>query len=87
MLESRWKSCPDAERELWQGLAQLAVGLTHRARGNSTGAARLFARGSGHLAAYVEHGGPAYGLDLPRFVAWARRQSARRASDPGRMDA
>ena len=87
VLESRWKSCPDDERELWQGLAQLAVGLTHRARGNGVGAARLFARGAGHLEAYARGGGPAYGLDLPRFVAWARRQAARHASDPGTMDA
>ena len=34
VLEGTWKAAPDAERDLWQGLAQLAVGLTHRARGN-----------------------------------------------------
>ena len=28
VLEATWKAAPDAERELWQGLAQLAVGLT-----------------------------------------------------------
>ena len=43
-LEVRWKSCPDYERELWQGLAQLCVGLTHQARGNAVGASRLVER-------------------------------------------
>ena len=38
VLEGTWKAAPQAERDLWQGLAQLAVGLTHLARGNPTGA-------------------------------------------------
>jgi hypothetical protein len=29
VLEAAWKNGPDDERMLWQGLAQLAVGLTH----------------------------------------------------------
>ncbi|WP_031104844.1 DUF309 domain-containing protein, partial [Streptomyces sp. NRRL S-146] len=29
VFEDAWKSGPDEERELWRGLAQLAVGLTH----------------------------------------------------------
>ena len=37
VLEGTWKAAPEHERELWQGLAQLAVGLTHRARGNPVG--------------------------------------------------
>ena len=41
VLEGTWKAAPRAERDLWQGLAQLAVGLTHRERGNATGAATL----------------------------------------------
>src|SRR3546814_317469 len=28
ILEGTWKSAPPEERDLWQGLAQLAVGLT-----------------------------------------------------------
>ena len=46
VLEGTWKAAPEHERELWQGLAQLAVGLTHRARGNPVGAARLLERGA-----------------------------------------
>ena len=45
VLEGTWKAAPAAERDLWQGLAQLAVGLTHRARGNAAGAATLLRRG------------------------------------------
>ena len=47
VFEDAWKSGPDEERELWRGLAQLAVGLTHAARGNLTGGARLLRRGAG----------------------------------------
>ena len=72
VLEARWKSCPDAERDLWQGLAQLAVGLTHAERGNAVGAARLLARGAGHLETYAATGGPAYGLPLRGLAARAR---------------
>ncbi|MDN4172144.1 DUF309 domain-containing protein [Nocardioides sp. SOB77] len=71
-LEVRWKSGPEAERPLWQGLAQLCVGLTHHARGNAVGAARLVERGAGNLATYAAGGGPTYGLDLPAVVACAR---------------
>jgi hypothetical protein len=72
-LEVRWKSCPDEERALWQGLAQLCVGLTHQARGNAVGAARLVERAAGRLEAYEQTGGPTYALDLPELVACVRR--------------
>ncbi|WP_232819914.1 DUF309 domain-containing protein [Nocardioides allogilvus] len=71
-LEVRWKSCPDEERELWQGLAQLCVGLTHHARGNKVGASRLVERASGRLEAYEDAAGPSYGLDLGSLIACAR---------------
>lgn len=67
VFEARWKDAPDAERNLWQGLAQLCVGLTHALRGNATGAERLIERGNGRLARYAEAGGPTYGLDLTEF--------------------
>jgi uncharacterized protein len=52
VLEAAWKSAPAAERELWQGLAQVAVGLTHVQRGNARGAAALLRRGGERVAAY-----------------------------------
>ena len=70
VYEARWKAGPTEERELWQGLAQLCVAITHAERGNRTGALRLLGRAHGRLRAYAETGGPAYGLDLGAVVAW-----------------
>jgi uncharacterized protein len=56
VLEAAWKAAPDAERDLWQGLAQLAVGLTHARRGNARGAVTLLRRGAKRLAPYPDAG-------------------------------
>lgn len=72
VYETRWKSCPPQERELWKGLAQVCVGITHAARGNAVGAARLLERGATRLEHYAAGDGPTYGLDLPGEVARAR---------------
>jgi len=77
VLEARWKTGPAEERDLWQGLAQLCVGLTHASRGNSVGALRLVERGAGRLGSYGTGGGPTYGLDLTAVVACARGQAAK----------
>ena len=74
VLEARWKAGPPEERALWQGLAQICVGLTHEARGNASGAATLLARGAAHLEEYDHGDGPTYGLDLPAVIACARRR-------------
>src|SRR5665811_877570 len=76
VLEARWKAGPDEERDLWQGLAQLCVGLTHAARGNRVGAARLVERGAARLAEYDVGGGSTYGLDLTSVVTCAREHAA-----------
>ena len=73
VLEARWKAAPDEERDFWQGLAQLCVGLTHRARGNPAGAERLLTRGAARLNDYACRGGPTYGLDLDATIECARR--------------
>lgn len=44
VLEGAWKSGPSAEKPMWQGLAQLAVGITHIQRGNVDGATALLRR-------------------------------------------
>ncbi|MDF3301798.1 DUF309 domain-containing protein [Streptomyces tropicalis] len=74
VFEDAWKSGPDAERGLWRGLAQLAVGLTHAARGNATGGARLLRRGADGVDRWAgEAGRPApHGLDVDGLGAWAR---------------
>ena len=48
VFEAAWKSTPAPERELWRGLAQIAVGLTHARRGNARGAVALLRRGARH---------------------------------------
>jgi uncharacterized protein len=70
VLEDAWKSAAGEERQLWRGLAQLAVGLTHAARGNSRGAATLLDRGAGAIAPYAA--APPHGIDVAGLVAWAR---------------
>ncbi|MDN5383879.1 DUF309 domain-containing protein [Streptomyces sp. LB8] len=74
VFEDAWKSGPRAERTLWRGLAQLAVGLTHAARGNATGGARLLRRGAGAVEEWAADTGERtpYGMDLPGLLVWAR---------------
>jgi hypothetical protein len=54
VFEAAWKSVPGQERELWRGLAQVAVGLTHARRGNASGAIALLRRGAGHVAEFAD---------------------------------
>lgn len=61
VLEAAWKAAPDGERELWQGLAQVAVGLTHAQRGNARGAVTLLRRGAARVGGYSP--GAPYGID------------------------
>jgi hypothetical protein len=84
VLEASWKCAPDAERDLWQGLAQLAVGLTHALRGNSAGAATLLRRGADRIAGYANE--PPYGVDVAGLLDWARLLVGRLddpSNDPG----
>jgi uncharacterized protein len=53
VFEAAWKSARGPERELWRGLAQIAVGLTHARRGNAGGSVALLRRGAGHVAAFA----------------------------------
>ena len=69
VLEAAWKNGPPDERQLWQGLAQLAVGVTHLQRGNLEGAAALLRRGSGRLRGV---GAPApHSVDVDGLLGWA----------------
>ena len=76
VLEARWKTAPQVERELWQGLAQACVALTHAARGNHVGAARVLDRATGLLEGYAATGGPTYGVDLDAVATCARDEVA-----------
>jgi hypothetical protein len=81
VFEARWKAGPDAERELWQGLAQLCVGITHAERGNQVGALRLMGRARRRLQTYSATDGPDYGLDLNKIIGWI--QDHEREPDKG----
>jgi hypothetical protein len=85
VLEASWKAAPAAERDLWQGLAQLAVGLTHALRGNATGAVTLLRRGADRVSRYPaagqpgtgQHGAGQYGVDAAGLGAAATTLAAR----------
>ncbi|MFC3575119.1 DUF309 domain-containing protein [Streptomyces yaanensis] len=78
VFEDAWKTGPEEERALWRGLAQLAVGLTHAARGNVTGGARLLRRGAEAVEGWATRTGRArpYGLEVAELAAWARELAA-----------
>lgn len=74
VLEAAWRTAPAAERDLWRGLTQLAVGLTHLQRGNPVGGQRLLLRGARLLDPWAA--GRPYGLDVAAVVAWAEAVAA-----------
>ena len=79
VLEASWKAAPPAERDFWQGLAQLAVGLTHARRGNAAGAITLLNRGAARIRAYA----PAdpYGVPVARVAADAENLAGQIGQD------
>ena len=70
---------PAPERELWRGLAQIAVGLTHVQRGNATGAASLLRRGARRVGDYA--GAAPYGIDAGGIARQASGLADRIDSD------
>ncbi|MGH3911364.1 MAG: DUF309 domain-containing protein, partial [Pseudonocardiaceae bacterium] len=75
VLEGVWKSTEGEQRELWQGLAQLAVGLTHIQRGNPKGAAALLRRAADRIDPYAA--APPHGVDVAAVAGYARTLAAR----------
>jgi uncharacterized protein len=88
VLEAAWKAAEPSERDLWQGLAQLAVGLTHARRGNGRGAAALLRRAAGRLEQYA--GTSPHGIDTAGLISSARALADRIEGDgadaPGPAD-
>lgn len=68
VLEAAWKDGPAEEKPLWQGLAQLMVGITHVQRGNADGARALLRRAVDKLQA--EPRAP-HGIDTAGLTAFA----------------
>jgi len=85
VLEDAWKSAPPTWRALWKGMAQLAVGATHAARGNRQGAVTLLRRGADHIEPY--QGEPPFGIDVAGLLAWARDHAAALEAGPGEVPA
>jgi uncharacterized protein len=87
VFEEAWKSVPGPERELWRGLAQIAVGLTHAGRGNASGAVALLRRGAANVreSAWAGDGsGPADGAGVdPEYVAGQAEALAARIERAG----
>jgi predicted metal-dependent hydrolase len=69
VFEDAWKTGPADEHDLWKGLAQLAVGLTHAARGNLTGSATLLRRGADYIEPFAD--AAPHGLDVTGLRTWA----------------
>jgi predicted metal-dependent hydrolase len=90
VLEARWKVAPATERDLWQGLAQVCVGLTHLQRGNAVGGVRLLRRGAGRLTDWTgqQRSGPAYGVDVEQVVrsALAHADAAEEGGEAPRVE-
>lgn len=76
VFEDAWKAARDApEASLWKALAQLAVGCTHRLRGNAVGAERLLHRAAAGLA---QHATTApYDINVAALVRWAQQPDDR----------
>ncbi|MFE0024541.1 DUF309 domain-containing protein [Amycolatopsis sp. NPDC059021] len=74
VFEDAWKATDGPTRELWRGLAQLAVGLTHAARGNCVGAAALLERGAANIEPFRAE--PPHGIDVAGLQEWARSLAA-----------
>ena len=76
VFEDAWKAAREADDAgLWKGLAQLAVGCTHQARGNAEGADRLLRRAAAALAPYASTA--PYDIDIAQLRAWAQQPQHR----------
>jgi hypothetical protein len=82
VFEAAWKTAPGTERELWRGLAQIAVGLTHARRGNAKGAVALLRRGAAQLRDHAASA-PAGELFSPGYVAASAADLADRIGEQG----
>lgn len=69
VFEDAWKLSTGSDRALWKGLAQLAVGSTHLARGNRRGGEALLRRGSAAIAPFRDE--RPHGIDIAGVVRWA----------------
>lgn len=76
VFEAAWKDSGDGTElgQVWRGLAQLMVAVTHAQRGNDVGARALFARADATLAEVCGQ----TGVDVAK---WRRRAQPYRPSE------
>ncbi len=65
VLERLWLAADGLDRELYQGVLQVAVGLHHGAHGNRKGASSMLAKGVSRLAPLAPS---RLGLDVARLL-------------------
>jgi hypothetical protein len=76
VFEDAWKADRQAaDAGLWKALAQLAVGCTHRSRGNRVGAGRLLRRAADGLAPYAS--ASPHDINITQLRAWAQQPDDR----------
>ena len=86
VLEGPWHLAPPEERAFWQGLAKVAVGLTHCQRGNAVGARSVLRAGADLLEPYVDgHEGVAVSRVVAQARALAERDVATLTADDLRV--
>ncbi|MEX1178861.1 MAG: DUF309 domain-containing protein [Nitriliruptor sp.] len=72
-LEHVWHAAPDADRDLWQGVIQVAVAGVHLQRGNLEGAVRTFDKAHRRLSRYPDvH----RGIDVEQLVVFCEGATA-----------
>jgi hypothetical protein len=77
VFEAMWKQTESADRELWQGLAQLAVAITHIQRGNRRGALALLHR----AIVAIDRPDMPHGIDTVGLVGYAGELITRLQAD------
>ncbi|QDU60538.1 hypothetical protein Pan216_13800 [Planctomycetes bacterium Pan216] len=68
--EELWHNTAGGDRDFYQGLIQVAVGLCHLYNGNDEGARRMYSRATGYLQRFLPHH---QGLDLDQFLVTLER--------------
>lgn len=84
VFEDHWKQTAGPERTLWRGLAQLAVGITHAARGNPRGAAAVLDRATASIDPFA--GEQPHGIDVAGVQQWCTAEAGRLRSGPDADD-
>ncbi|QFU87722.1 DUF309 domain-containing protein [Amycolatopsis sp. YIM 10] len=84
VFEDAWKTGVEADEGLWRGMAQLAVGLTHAARGNAVGGASLLRRGAANVEPY--RADAPYGIDIAGLLQWAASLAEELETRPAKIE-